>query len=225
MEFIGSNTLLLRLQATPQTQPNERYVVELKVDQGQTKESLPLEAITFDQREIADRVTKTIPFELSTLSLAEAFIAEAFVDPAIADVSVQDVVASVGSISEIELRMNVGSGGLAGFNVEWTIADPMIAMFTGAFFPPDFPLADTVPDPVLGHSFRSRGVDLGSAVNAGDLAVPLVTALVEPLAVEIVEVMEEIAVHGSTGIMADPASRERYVKTMMSRINAAKKTS
>ncbi len=109
---------------TPTTQVGERYVVQLKLDMGDTVVVLPLDSIIFAQADIDSGNAFTVPFDLSEFDIngVMGYIVEVFLDAAIADV---EVGVANGSLTDglppTDIVMNVGSGGLAGFDIELTI--------------------------------------------------------------------------------------------------------
>ena len=194
VEIADMETVLVKMLPTPTTQVGERYVVQLKLDMGDTVVVLPLDSIIFAQADIDSGNAFTVPFDLSEFDIngVMGYIVEVFLDAAIADV---EVGVANGSLTDglppTDIVMNVGSGGLAGFDIELTIGDPSIAKFIGAIFPPSFPLANTVPDPIDGPVVRIRGVDLADVVNAGEFAV-LATLDIEPLAIGVSTITAQI---------------------------------
>ncbi len=185
IEIADLNTVFVKMLPTPTTQVGERYVVQLKLDMGDSVEVLPLDSIIFAQSDIDSKNALSIPFDVSEFDLngIEGYIAEVFLDSAIADIDVGEANGTLGSDVTHNIVMNVGSGGLAGFDIELTISDPLIAKFTGAAFPPSFPLSNIVPDPVDGPVVRIRGIDLADVVNADALQEVLATIDVEPLTI------------------------------------------
>jgi len=188
IEFSGVDTVVLRVQATPETQVGERYVVRVVMDRELGDIVLPLDSFIFAQGDVDDRAVLTIPFSLQGIDPngVSGFITEVFLDAAIADVNLDVTNLSLaGGAVDHNVVMNVGSGGLAGFDIELTIQDPVIAKFTEAVFPAAFPLSNTVPDPVDGPVVRIRGVDLGDVVGTGALQEVLAVMEIEPLAIGI----------------------------------------
>ncbi len=186
IEFSGVDTVVLRVQATPQTQAGEGYVVRVVMDRDLGDVVLPLDSVIFTQGDVDDRTIITIPFSLQGRDPngVSGFIAEVFLDDAIADIDLDTTNLSLaGGVVDHNVVMNVGSGGLAGFDIELTIENATVAKFTGATFPPSFPLSNTVPDPVDGSVVRIRGVDLSDVVGAGALQEVLAVMEIEPLAV------------------------------------------
>ncbi len=185
VELDGIDTVCLRVQATPETEPNERYILRIKLDRTLGDILLPLQSVVFTQGDIDGRAVKIIPFALEGIDFNEVsgFIAEASLDATIADIDVGVSDTALEVNVEQNIQMNVGSGGLAGFDIELTISDPLIAKFVGAFFPPSFPLSNTVPDPVDGAVVRIRGVDLADVVNAGAFQEVLATLDIQPLSI------------------------------------------
>lgn len=186
IEFSGVDTVVLRVQATPETQVGERYVVRVVMDRELGDIVLPLDSVIFTQDDVDGHVVTSIPFSLQGIDPngVSGFIAEVFLDAAVADIEVGVANGSLsGGLPPTDIVMNVGSGDLAGFDIELTIEDAAVAKFIGAVFPPSFELAATVPDPVDGPVVRVRGVDLPpDDINAGELTV-LATLDIEPLAV------------------------------------------
>jgi len=186
VEIGDVNTVLVKMQPTPEAQVGERYVVQLKLDFGESVTTLPLDSIIFMQSDIDSRQAFTVPFDISDFDLngVSGFIAEVFLDASIANIFVNNGNGSLtGGLIHNDIVMDVGSGGLAGFDIELTISDPLIAKFVGASFPVTFPLSNIVPDPVDGPVFRIRRVDLADAVQAGALQETLATLDIQPLAV------------------------------------------
>lgn len=186
VEFDGVDTVSLRVQVTPETEPDARYIVRLKLDRPLGDILLPLQSVVFTQSDIDGQVVKIIPFALEGIDFNEVsgFIAEVFLDAAIADINLDVTNLSLaGGAADHDVVMNVGSGGLTGFDIELTISDPLIAKFVGATFPASFPLSRTVPDPIDGSVARVIGVDLVDVVNAGALQEVLAVMEIEPLAV------------------------------------------
>lgn len=186
IEFSGVDTVVLRVQATSETQVGERYVVRVVMDRELGVIVLPLDSIIFTQGDVDGRVVISIPFSLQGIDPngVSGFIAQVFLDAAIADIDLDVTSLSLaGGVGDQDVLMNVGSGGLAGFTVDLTIDDPTIAKFTGATFPADFPLASFSPDPVDGPLLSLTGVDLGDTVNAFEMAVRLATVEITPLVV------------------------------------------
>ncbi len=188
VEIADMDTVLVKMLPTPTTQVGERYVVQLKLDMGDTVVTLPFGSIILAQADVDSGNAFTIPFDVSDHDLngIKGYIAEVFLDAAIADIGIDGVNGTLtNGVTHGEIVMNVGGGGLAGFDIELTISDPLIAKFVGAFFPPSFPLSNTVPDPVDGAVVRIRGVDLADVVNAGAFQEVLATLDIQPLSIGI----------------------------------------
>jgi len=183
VEIVDTNTVLVKMQPTATTQAAERYVVQLKLDRGAVVDTLPLDSIIFTDNDVDFGQSFTIPFTVTDLAGIEGFIAEVFLDDAIADVFVPNpIFTGIGGTALHDLSMIAGSGGLAGYTIELTIADPSIAKFTGASFPPDFPLTTIVPDPVDGPVMTISAVDLLDSIGTLDDAT-LATLSIESLAI------------------------------------------
>lgn len=186
VEFDGVDTVSIRVQVTPETEPDARYIVRLTLDRPLGDILLPLQSSVFTQSDIDGRTVEIIPFALAGIDFngVSGFIAEVFLDAVVADVDLGDTnVSLLTGMASQDILMNIGSGGLAGFDIDLTIEDPAIAKFTGATFPSDFPLASFSPNPVDGPLLSISGVDLGDTVNAFEMAVRLATVEIIPLAI------------------------------------------
>lgn len=92
-------------------------------------------------------------------------------------------VGRVGEAITMEIRMDVGAGGLTGYDVQATIITDTIGKFTDVSFPAAFPLNDHIPDPVDGPILTTiSGVDINAVVGPNTPDVLLATLDIELLA-------------------------------------------
>ncbi len=181
--IVGLDQILVSVAPTALTQVGERYLIGVKIDRGSEVDVLNLEEITFTQDNIDNLTTFTFPFTVADLESVETFIAEAFLDASIASVRVLPGPGSIGLSSNVDITMDTGVGGLAGFIIDISIVDASVAKITNVFFPPELGLNQFDPDPVDGPDVEIKAVDLGDAVKGGQLDVRLATIQLEGLAV------------------------------------------
>lgn len=183
VEIIGADQVLVRVAPTALTQVDARYLIGVKVDRGSAVDVLDLEEVAFSQDDIDNLTGFTFPFTIANLEDVETFIVEAFLDAAIASVRVRPGPGSLGVLSNVDITIDTGVGGLAGFIIDINIVDASVAKIVNVFFPPEFGLSQFVPDPVDGPTVKVSGVDLGDSVKGGALDVRLATIQLEGLAV------------------------------------------
>ena len=183
VEIIGVDQILVRVAPTALTQVGARYLIGVKIDRGSEVDVLDLEEITFTQDDVDNLTNFTFPFTIAKLEGVETFIVEAFLDASIASVRVLPGPGSVGGALDVDITIDTGSGGLAGFIIDISIVDASVAKITNVFFPPELGLNQFDPDPVNGPAVQISAVDLGDAVKGGALDVRLATIQLEGLAV------------------------------------------
>lgn len=183
VEIIGADQILVKVAPTMLTQVMARYLISVKVDRGLRVDVLELEEVVFNQRDIDDLTSFTFPFTVADLEGVESFIVEVFLDASVASVRAIADAGRVGVLTELEIKIDTGSAGLAGFIIDISIADPAIAKIVDVSFPPAFGLSQFVPDPVDGPTVKVSGVDLGDAVQGGEFDVRLVSLQLEGLVV------------------------------------------
>lgn len=183
VEIVGLDEILVRVAPTALTQVGARYLIGVKIDRGSQVDVLDLEEITFAQDDIDNLTNFTFPFTVADLEAVETFIVEAFLDASIASVRVTSIPGSVGMLTGMEIEIDTGVGGLAGFIIDINIVDVSVAKIVNVFFPPEFGLSQFVPDPVDGPTVKVSGVDLGDAVKGSQKGVRLATIQWEGLAV------------------------------------------
>ena len=183
VEIVGVDQILVRVAPTALTQVGVRYLIGVKIDRGSKVDVLDLEEITFTQDQIDLFIPFTFPFTIANLEDVETFIVEAFLDAAVASVRVLPGPGSVGMSSNVDITIDTGSGGLAGYIIDINIVDASVTKIVNVFFPPELGLNQFDPDPVDGPTVQITAVDLGDAVKGGALDVRLATIQLEGLAV------------------------------------------
>ncbi len=183
VEIIGVDQILVRVAPTALTQVDARYLIGVKIDRGSKVDVLDLEEINFTQDDIDNITGFTFPFIIFNLGDVESFIVEAFLDAAVASVRVTPGPGSVSMLSGMDIEIDTGAGGLAGFIIDITIVDTSVAKIVNVFFPPELGLNQFDPDPVDGPSVQISAVDLADIVKGGVLDVRLATIQLEGLAV------------------------------------------
>ncbi len=183
VDIIGIDQILVRVTPTALTQVDARYLIGVKVDRGSEVDVLDLEEVAFSQDDIDNLTGFTFPFTVVDLEGVETFIVEAFLDAAVASVRVLPDPGSVGMSSNVDITIDTGSGGLAGYIIDINIVDASVAKIVNVFFPPELGLNQFDPDPVDGPTVQITAVDLGDSVKGGALGVRLATIQLEGLAV------------------------------------------
>lgn len=183
VEIVGVDQILVRVAPTSLTQVGARYLIGVKIDRGSEVDVLDLEEITFTQDDIDNLTTFTFPFTVADLEAVETFIVEAFLDASVASVRFIGGLGSVDMLTGVEIEIDTGAGGLAGFIIDITILDPAIAKITNVIFPASMPLNQLFPNPVDGPTVEISGVDIADAVKGGESGVLLATIQVMALAV------------------------------------------
>ena len=184
VEIIGVDQVLVKVTPTALTQVGVRYLIGVKIDQGSKVDVLDLEEITFTQDQIDLFIPFTFPFTIANLEDVETFIVEAFLDAAVASVRVfLSGIGSVAGVTDVNIEIDTGIGGLAGFIIDISIVDPTIAKIINVFFPPEFGLSQFVPDPVDGPTVKVSGVDLGDVIQGDVKGIRLASVQLEGLAV------------------------------------------
>ncbi len=100
-----------------------------------------------------------------------------------AAIRLEQKVGRVGDAITMEIRIDVGAGGLAGYNFQATIITDTIGKFTDVTFLPAIPLNDHIPDPVDGPLLTTiSGVDIGAVIGPNTPDVLLATLNIQLLA-------------------------------------------
>ena len=183
VEIIGVDEVLVKVAPTALTQVDARYLIGVKVDRGSEVDVLDLEEVAFSQDDIDNLTGFTFPFTVADLEGVETFIVEAFLDAAVASVRVTPGPGSVTMLSGMDIEIDTGVGGLAGFIMDISIVDPSVAKIVNVFFPTELGLNQFDPNPVNGPAVQISAVDLGDSVKGGALGVRLATIQLEGLAV------------------------------------------
>ncbi len=183
VEIVGVDQILVRVAPTILTQVGACYLIGVKVDRGSEVDVLDLEEITFSQDDIDNLTNFTFPFTVTDLEGVETFIVEAFLDASIASVRVLPGPGRVGVLSNVDITIDTGVGGLAGFIIDINIMDTRVAKIVNVFFPPELDLNQFDPDPVDGPAVIISAADLGDAVKGGQQGVRLATIQLEGLAI------------------------------------------
>ena len=182
VEIVGVDQILVRVAPTALTQVDARYLIGVKVDRGSEVDVLDLEEVAFSQDDIDNLTGFTFPFIIANLEGVETFIVEAFLDASVASVHVIAGTGSVGIISGVDIEIDTGTGGFAGFTIDIAILDPAIAKIVDVVFPPEFPLSQFDPNPVNGSTVRVSGADLADVVKGEQIGVMLAELRFEGLA-------------------------------------------
>ena len=192
IEIVGVDQILVKVAPTPLTQVGARYFIAVKIDRDSQVDVLPLEEIQFIQDDIDNLRAFTFPFTVSSLEAVNSFIVEAFLDASIASVRVILSPGNVGMLTEMEIEMDTGGGGLSGFIIDINIVDGSVAKIVDVFFPPELGLNQFDPDPVDGPTVKISAVDLGDAVKGEQQGVRLATIQLKALAVGTTSIDVEI---------------------------------
>ncbi len=183
VEIVGVDQILVRVAPTILTQVGARYLIGVKIDRGSEVNVLDLEEIQFTQDDIDNLTNFTFPFTVTDLEGVETFIVEAFLDASVASVRFIGGLGSVDMLSGVDIEIDTGAGGLAGFIIDITVLDPTIAKITDVIFPASMPLNGFFPSPVDGPTVEITGADLADVVKDGKTGVLLATIQVMGLAV------------------------------------------
>lgn len=183
VEIIGVDQILVKIAPTILTQVGARYLIGVKIDYGSIVVPLPLKEIRFTQDDIDNLTNWNFHFTVADLESVESFIAEAFLDASIASVDAIPGPGTVNMLTGMDIEIDTGTGGLAGFIIDVTVVDGSVAKIVNVFFPAGLGLNQFIPDPVNGPTVQISAVDLGDAVKGGELGVRLATIQLEGLAV------------------------------------------